>query len=126
MFCSTGFWSGWIRSQWADLSPIIIDKIVVAFISKRYIKKFTIIVSLFVLGLGACTYSTVNIRQENASLVLTMYRARPLAEANHGKIDLTVHDCIRLALENSLDLQTAIWEEQAKGVVFHIKWTDFF
>jgi len=44
-----------------------------------------------------------------------MYRARPLHVANHGKTDLSVHDCIRLALENSLDLQTASWDEQIKG-----------
>ncbi|MBI4963398.1 MAG: TolC family protein [Desulfomonile tiedjei] len=50
-------------------------------------------------------------------MVLELYRARPLVVANHGKTDLGVHDCIRLALENSLDLQTAIWDEQVKGQV---------
>jgi outer membrane protein TolC len=68
------------------------------------------------LAVASCTIAKPvdHIRHENASLMLSLYRARPLAVANHGRTDLTVHDCIRLALENSLDVQTAIWEEQVR------------
>jgi outer membrane protein TolC len=66
------------------------------------------------LALGSCTYNTAAVRQHNASIVLSTYRAKPVVAANHGRTDLTVHDCIRIALENSLDLQTAAWEEEVK------------
>ncbi len=64
--------------------------------------------------LMSCTPNMVQIRQENASLVLTNYRTRPLAAVNNGRSDVTLHDCISIALQSSLDLQTAWWEEQIR------------
>jgi outer membrane protein TolC len=43
-----------------------------------------------------------------------MYRARPLSAVSHGKDVLTADDCVRIALENSLDVATAAWDEQVK------------
>jgi hypothetical protein len=64
---------------------------------------------------SSCCTSLVQVRNENASAILATYRARPLAVINHGITDLSIHDCVRLGLENSLDLQTALWEEQVRG-----------
>lgn len=64
--------------------------------------------------LASCNTSLVHLRQGSAAHVLKMYRARPLAVANFGRTDVTLQDCRRLALHNSLDLHTAAWEEQIK------------
>ena len=69
---------------------------------------------LSVACLVSCTPNMVQIRQENASLVLTNYRNRPLPVVNQGRSDVTLHDCISIALQSSLDLQTAWWEEQIR------------
>lgn len=54
------------------------------------------------------------VRQSNADLVLKAYRARPLEAATGGSRVVTLHDCRRLALKNSLDVQTAMWEEHIR------------
>ncbi len=63
----------------------------------------------------SCQAPLVAIRHENAQRVLTAFRARPIAVANQGRTDLTLHDCRRLVLSNSLDLHTALWDEQVKA-----------
>jgi outer membrane protein TolC len=55
------------------------------------------------------------LRQENATVVLSAYRARPLEAVNGGKTLVTAHDCVRIALENSLELQAAAWDERVKN-----------
>jgi outer membrane protein TolC len=74
---------------------------------------------IFLIAVSAlsisCNTHLVNVRQGSAAHVLQMYRARPLAVANFGRTDVTLHDCKRLALQNSLELQAAAWEEQIKG-----------
>jgi outer membrane protein TolC len=72
-----------------------------------------ILVSLAVLS--SCQTNLAQIRDDNASMVISKYRVRTLAEANHGRTDLTLHDCVRLALDNSLEIQTALWDEYTKG-----------
>jgi len=67
------------------------------------------------LGLAACTPNLTQIRHENASLILTTSRARPIEAANNGQTVLALHDCVRLALVNSLDIQSALWDEQVKN-----------
>ena len=74
-----------------------------------------LVCALITLGVTSCTPHLAFIRQENASAVLTMYRTRPLAAANNGNTCLSLHDCIRLALANSLDIQAALWEEQVRA-----------
>lgn len=69
----------------------------------------------FTALISSCTTNLAQVRQENASQILTLYRARPLAAANNGNTSLSVHDCVRLAFENSLDLQTALWDEQVRA-----------
>lgn len=65
--------------------------------------------------LGSCTpMSHVEFRQRDASMILQTYRARPLASVNAGRSNVSLHDCVRIALRNSLDLQTARWEEAIK------------
>jgi outer membrane protein TolC len=84
---------------------------------RRTIKTAAVILTLLLLlsAITSCKTNLGQLRQDNASIVLTKYRARSLAEANNGKTDLTVHDCVRLALANSLDLQSAIWDEHVRG-----------
>jgi outer membrane protein TolC len=67
------------------------------------------------LGLTACKAHLSQIRHDNASLVLTTSRARPIEAANNGKNVLALHDCVRLALGNNLDIQSALWDEQVKN-----------
>ncbi|MBI5250032.1 MAG: TolC family protein [Desulfomonile tiedjei] len=67
------------------------------------------------LTLTSCSTDWSFVRQQNASMVMSVYRARPLETVNGGKTVLTVHDCTRLALANSLDLQAVIWEERVRG-----------
>lgn len=76
--------------------------------------RFVVLVLVSSLGIMSCTPSLVQLRQDNAAAVLTMYRARPLAVVSHGKDTLTVEDCVRIAMENSLDVATAAWDEQVK------------
>jgi outer membrane protein TolC len=117
MVCSIGTGSGCFSSH-GEGRPALARITRVPELTSSGLFRASIVVVLFcLLCLSSCTCSTVNVRQLNADMVLTMYRARPLAAANHGKTDVTVHDCIRLALENSLDLQTAIWDEQVKGQI---------
>jgi outer membrane protein TolC len=80
----------------------------------RYLKHHIVIaVCLAMLLPSICSSQTQlgSIRQRNASVVLQNYRARPLAVANLGQSNITLHDCRRIALGGSLDIQTAIWEE---------------
>ncbi|MFC1835293.1 hypothetical protein ACFL2Q_11250 [Thermodesulfobacteriota bacterium] len=79
-----------------------------------YYAGLLIIAALAAGCLSSCKTSLVQLRQQNASIVLNKYRARPLAAANNGRTVLGLHDCKRLALLNSLDLQTALWDEIAK------------
>jgi multidrug efflux system outer membrane protein len=65
--------------------------------------------------LASCQGELARIRQDNAAIVLASYRSRPLAAINNGQSVVALHDCVRLTLENSLDLQTALWDEQVKG-----------
>lgn len=67
------------------------------------------------LTLTACKADLAQIRHENASLVLATCRARPIEVANNGRSELAVHDCVRLALANNLDVQAAFWDEQVKN-----------
>jgi outer membrane protein TolC len=71
--------------------------------------------SMLLLVLGGCTQDLARTRQENASVVLSAYRTRPLAAVNNGQSLVGLHDCVRVALENSLDIQVAIWEERARA-----------
>jgi hypothetical protein len=64
--------------------------------------------------LASCQGDLVRIRQDNAAIVMASYRTRPLAAINNGQSVVGLHDCVRLTLENSLDLQTALWDEQVK------------
>jgi outer membrane protein TolC len=64
--------------------------------------------------LVSCTPSLVQLRQDNAQAVLSMYRVRPLTAVSHGKDVLSLDDCVQIALTNSLDMQTALWEEQVR------------
>ncbi len=64
--------------------------------------------------LASCQGELVRIRQDNAAIVMASYRSRPLAAINNGQSVVGLHDCVRLAVENSLDLQTALWDEQVK------------
>lgn len=70
---------------------------------------------LVAMLLSSCTPNILQVRQQNAAMVLSMYRARPLAAANNGQTCLAPQDCVRLALSNSLDLQAAFWDEQIKS-----------
>jgi outer membrane protein TolC len=70
-----------------------------------------LVLSLWVVS---CTPSLVQLRQDNAQAVLSMYRARPLTALTHGKDVLALDDCVQIALANSLDMQTALWEEQVR------------
>jgi outer membrane protein TolC len=72
------------------------------------------LVLLFSCSLVSCTTSLVHLRQDNAAAVLSMYRARPLTALTQGKDVLTVEECISIALANSLDIATAVWDEQVK------------
>lgn len=67
-----------------------------------------------VLGLSACNANLVNVRQQNAAMVLQKYRLRPLGAVNGNREELTINDCIRLAVRHNLDIQTQIWDEQVK------------
>ena len=67
-----------------------------------------------ILCLGACNANLVNVRQQNATLVLQKYRARPLSAIHGNAEELTINDCIRLAIQYNLDIQTQIWDEQVK------------
>lgn len=69
---------------------------------------------VIVLLLPACKVPLTAVRQENASLVLRNYRSKPVQSANLGKSMLSLHDCRRIALQNSLDMLTAMWDEQVK------------
>ncbi len=71
-----------------------------------------VVVSTFVLA--SCTTTLEHIRHDNAARVLRQYRSQPVAAANMGRNVLTLHDCTRIALQNSLDLQAARWDEQVK------------
>ncbi|GEM_PF-496243 len=76
---------------------------------------FLLLVGVFFsFTLTSCRTTVVNLRQQNAAIVLRNFRVRPLAVANNGNTELALHDCIRLALANSLDLQTALWDERVK------------
>jgi outer membrane protein TolC len=84
-------------------------------------RPFKILLSCLALALvllipspGASSDDLVTLRQQNASLVLTKYRAKPLAAANGNQVAVTVADCIRLAIQNNLDIQTQIWDEQVR------------
>lgn len=67
------------------------------------------------LCLTSCTANNWSfVRQQNASAVMSMYRARPLEAVNGGQTILTIQDCTRIALANSLDLQAVLWEEQVR------------
>lgn len=83
--------------------------------SRRWIGAALLLPLVVCLGLASCTPNLLQMRQENAATVLSMYRARPLAAANHGQTRLAPQDCVRLALTNSLDLQAAFWDEQIKS-----------
>jgi len=69
---------------------------------------------LTIVTLSGCNTNLVHVRSQNASLVLNKYRIRPLAAANGNRMELSVHDCIRLAIDNNLDIQTQLWDEQVK------------
>jgi outer membrane protein TolC len=58
-------------------------------------------------------------RHDSAAHVLSLYRSRPVSEANKGPKVLSVHDCIRLALDNNLDIQVALWDQQVKAGQAH-------
>jgi len=77
--------------------------------------RFWALTLLLCLGLISCKPNLLSLRQSNASYVLTTYRARPVAAANNGRSDLTLHDCRRISLANSLDVHTALWEERILG-----------
>ncbi len=86
-------------------------------VSRFAVRKSAGLVGLVLLlsfGVVSCTTSLVQLRQDNAQAVLSMYRARPLTALTHGKDTLALDDCIKLALTNSLDMQTALWEEQVR------------
>jgi len=117
MVCPDGTRSGRLRLYWDGGSARARFTRASELMSRGLCRASIAVVFLCFLCLSSCTVASVNVRQQNAAMVLTMYRAKPLTVANHGKTDLGVHDCIRLALENSLDLQTAIWEEQVKGQI---------
>ncbi|MDQ7782090.1 MAG: hypothetical protein RDU20_04375 [Desulfomonilaceae bacterium] len=82
--------------------------------SGLYILSAGCLCALF-LTLVACQAPLLHIRQDNAQRVLVAYRAKPVAAANQGRTDLTLHDCRRLVLSNSLDMHTALWDEQVKA-----------
>ncbi len=76
---------------------------------------FLLLVSVAaIVALSGCNTNLVHVRGQNASLVLSKYRSRPLAAANGNRMVLSLHDCIRLALENNLDIQARLWDEQLK------------
>jgi outer membrane protein TolC len=71
---------------------------------------------LSALCVTSCTTpNLVQIRHDNAALVLTNHVARPLAVVNNGRTEVTLHECINIALQSSLDLQAAWWEEQIRN-----------
>jgi outer membrane protein TolC len=74
----------------------------------------------------SCKADLAQIRQENASLVLSTCRARPVEVANNGKSELALHDCIRIALEGNLDMQAAFWDEQVKNDLARSSWGKFW
>ncbi len=74
------------------------------------------------LALTACKADLAQIRHENASLVLATYRARPIEVANNGRSELALHDCVRLALENNLEIQAVFWDEQVKNSLARASW----
>ncbi len=85
---------------------------------RSYSRNLTPILLLLMLAgisLSSCRSALMDIRSNNAAMVLRNYRNRPLAAANNGYVDLTLHDARRIALTNSLDIQTAIWKERVKG-----------
>ncbi|MEW6351526.1 MAG: TolC family protein [Thermodesulfobacteriota bacterium] len=65
--------------------------------------------------LVSCHGNPLGLRQQNATLILSEYRTKPLQLLTNGRVDLTVHECTRLAIENSLELQVAQWEEQLRS-----------
>lgn len=67
------------------------------------------------LLLTSCKTNLVKMRYTNATNVLSKMRARPAAAVKGGCSVFNVHDCVALALKNSLDVQTAFWEEQVRG-----------
>ncbi|MFH1116624.1 MAG: TolC family protein [Pseudomonadota bacterium] len=67
-----------------------------------------------VVTLSGCNTNLVHVRGQNASIVLSKYRSRPVAAVNGNRMVLTLHDCTRLALENNLDIQAQLWDEQVK------------
>lgn len=73
-----------------------------------------VLCALVCICLVSCRTNIGAVRQENASLILAKYRAKPLAAATGGLTTLTVHDCVRLAMQNSLDLQVALWDERLR------------
>ncbi len=83
--------------------------------SRRSIGAALLLPVLICFGLTSCTPNLLQMRQQNAAMVLSMYRAKPLAAANNGQTRLAPQDCVRLALANSLDLQAAFWDEKVKS-----------
>ncbi len=65
--------------------------------------------------LVSCQASPLGLRQQNATIMLSEYRSKPLQLITNGRVDLTVHECTRLALENSLEMEVALWEEQLRN-----------
>lgn len=66
-------------------------------------------------SLLSCRANLVSLRQENATVILSAYRARPIEAVNNGHTLVGVHDCVRIALANSLELQSAAWDERVKN-----------
>ncbi len=83
-------------------------------LGQRRVVRMAAIMVLAVI-LGACSVTPMALRQQNASLMLAEYRTRPLETLTGGRVDLTVHECTRLALDNSLEIETTLWDEQIKN-----------
>lgn len=79
--------------------------------------KVVVLLATQFLLMSGCSKELIQTRQENASLVLSAYRTRPLEAVNQGNAVVGVHDCVRIALENNLDVQVALWEESARNQV---------
>ncbi len=84
----------------------------------KYIRRTAVLVSISIVStaflVGCKGVDLATLRQENAALVMSMYRAKPLEAVNNGSVEISLHDCVRIALSTGLDLQAVIWDEQVK------------
>jgi outer membrane protein TolC len=85
-------------------------------------RRFNYFLICICMALTSCKADLSQIRHDNASLVLATFRTRPIEAANNGRSDLELHDCIRLSLENNLDLQASFWDEQVKNKLARASW----